>query len=36
MKLEKFIEKLDNGKIKDLKPYIKKENIVFLKLHDEA
>lgn len=24
MKLEKFINKLDNGKIKDLKPYIKK------------
>ena len=30
MKLEKFIEKLDNGKIKDLKPYIKKENVDIL------
>lgn len=30
MKLEKFIEKLDNGEIKDLKPYIKKENIDIL------
>lgn len=30
MKLEKFINKLDNGEIKDLKPYIKKENIDIL------
>ena len=30
MKLEKFIEKLDKGEIKDLKPYIKKENVDIL------
>lgn len=30
MKLEKFIEKLDKGEIKDLKPYIEKENIDIL------
>lgn len=30
MKLEKFIEKLDNGKIKDLKPYIEKEKLDIL------
>lgn len=30
MKLEKFINKLDNGEIKDLKPYIEKENIDIL------
>lgn len=30
MKLEKFINKLDNGEIKDLKPYIEKENVDIL------
>lgn len=30
MKLEKFIEKLDNGEIKNLKPYIEKENVDIL------
>ena len=30
MKLEKFIEKLDKGEIKDLKPYIEKENVDIL------
>lgn len=30
MKLEKFIEKLDNGEIKDLKPYIEKEKLIIL------
>lgn len=30
MKLEKFIEKLDNGEIKDLKPYIEKEKLDIL------
>ena len=30
MKLEKFIEKLDKGEIKDLKPYIEKEKLIIL------
>lgn len=30
MKLEKFIDKLDKGEIKDLKPYIEKENVDIL------
>jgi hypothetical protein len=30
MKLEKFINKLDNDEIKDLKPYIEKENVDIL------
>ena len=30
IKLEKFINKLDNGEIKDLKPYIEKENVDIL------
>lgn len=30
MKLEKFIEKLDKGEIKDLKPYIEKEKLDIL------
>lgn len=30
MKLEKFIEKLDNGEIKDLEPYIEKEKLNIL------
>lgn len=30
MKLEKLIDKLDKGEIKDLKPYIEKENVDIL------
>lgn len=30
MKLEKFIEKLDKGEIKELKPYIEKEKLIIL------
>lgn len=37
MRLAKFIKKLDNGEITDLKPYIEKKNWIFCsKLQTEA